>query len=220
MGRNLLLSNAAGCTLGLALVCGLPGIETSIATQDCVGASETRDERAGKDKCARDAQRDLADGFRRADMPGRGPHMGHGHRGRHGMHLPQRHHTYMSGNVPAEFRKPENTVGYTVQAIANGARIYSDQCAQCHGKKGEGDGPAARYLDPPPSSLSFTVNHHIGSDGFLLWSIALGGKAFDTQMPAFDGVLTRSQMWEVIAYMRAGFPELKKESSGHEGKQR
>lgn len=146
--------------------------------------------------------------------PGMGPGLGPGHKGHGRLHLRQRHHTFMSGNVPQEYLGPENPVGFTVEAIVSGAKIYADQCAQCHGDKGEGDGPVAQYLDPPPASLAFTVNRHIGTDGFLLWSIERGGEQFESQMPAFEDILSRSQIWEVIAYMRAGFPASNPKAKG------
>lgn len=42
----------------------------------------------------------------------------------------------------------------TVPDIARGAALYQQQCAACHGVSGNGDGPAAAQLDPPP--IAFT----------------------------------------------------------------
>ena len=33
-----------------------------------------------------------------------------------------------------------------------------------------------------------------------------GGDPFGTEMPAFKDRLTEEQIWQIIAYMRAGFP--------------
>lgn len=38
--------------------------------------------------------------------------------------------------------------------LSRGAAFYVEQCASCHGKKGAGDGPAAKGLEPPP--VAFT----------------------------------------------------------------
>jgi high-affinity iron transporter len=38
--------------------------------------------------------------------------------------------------------------------IAQGAALYAEQCASCHGVNGRGDGPTARGLEPPP--IAFT----------------------------------------------------------------
>ncbi|GGE04731.1 Cytochrome c [Gemmobacter megaterium] len=37
---------------------------------------------------------------------------------------------------------------------ANGARLYADYCAACHGSGGKGDGPAAEGLRPAPADLT------------------------------------------------------------------
>ena len=37
---------------------------------------------------------------------------------------------------------------------ANGARLYADYCAACHGPTGKGDGPGAEGLKPRPADLT------------------------------------------------------------------
>jgi mono/diheme cytochrome c family protein len=91
--------------------------------------------------------------------------------------------------------------------IDEGARIYSQRCAGCHGKRGLGDGDAPRSLLPSPALLAFMIQRPIAVDEYLLWSIAEGGKQFETEMPAFKDTLNREDIWKIIAYMRAGFPE-------------
>ena len=36
--------------------------------------------------------------------------------------------------------------------IERGAKVYKEYCVQCHGKKGGGDGPGAKGLDPKPAA--------------------------------------------------------------------
>lgn len=36
------------------------------------------------------------------------------------------------------------------QVLKHGANLYRQQCAACHGVTGDGQGPAARHLNPPP----------------------------------------------------------------------
>ena len=66
--------------------------------------------------------------------------------------------------------------------------------------------PAPRSLLPSPALLAFIIQRPISVDEYLLWSIAEGGKQFDTEMPAFKTILTRDEIWQIIGYMRAGFP--------------
>jgi mono/diheme cytochrome c family protein len=54
-------------------------------------------------------------------------------------------------------------------AAARGARLYAQHCAACHGEKGNGDGPAARFLNPRPRNF--------GEGKFRLVTTADGGPA-------------------------------------------
>jgi mono/diheme cytochrome c family protein len=38
----------------------------------------------------------------------------------------------------------------TQRHLLHGQQVYLNQCAGCHGVTGDGQGPAARFLDPPP----------------------------------------------------------------------
>jgi mono/diheme cytochrome c family protein len=118
-----------------------------------------------------------------------------------------RHYTFMHYGVPTEYHGAKSTVGNSKGVIDEGARIYSQRCAGCHGKRGLGDGDAPRSLLPSPALLAFMIQRPIAVDEYLLWSIAEGGKQFETEMPAFKDTLNRGDIWKIIAYMRAGFPE-------------
>lgn len=50
-------------------------------------------------------------------------------------------------------------VAACVQAVSmpdagEGAAIYAENCAQCHGASGKGDGPWAAAMTPPPADLT------------------------------------------------------------------
>ena len=70
--------------------------------------------------------------------------------------------------------------------------VYAQKCASCHGRQGLGDGDAPRSLLPSPALLAFMIQRPISVDEYLLWSIAEGGKQFDTEMPAFKNILSRA----------------------------
>jgi mono/diheme cytochrome c family protein len=40
----------------------------------------------------------------------------------------------------------------------------------------------------------------------MYWAVAEGGKAFESEMPAFKDKLARKDIWAVVAYVRAGLP--------------
>lgn len=118
----------------------------------------------------------------------------------------RRHRTYMHDGVPKAYEGAVSTVQPTGETIATGRRLYDQHCASCHGAKGLGDGEAAKGLTPSPALLAYMIERPIAVDEFLLWSISDGGVAFSTAMPAFKDVLSKDEIWQIIAFMRAGFP--------------
>jgi mono/diheme cytochrome c family protein len=114
--------------------------------------------------------------------------------------------TYMQYGVQTEYQGAASTVGNSKEVVEAGGRLYAERCASCHGKEGLGNGDAPRSLLPSPALLAYMIQRPISVDEYLLWSIAEGGKQFDTEMPAFKGTLAREDIWRIIAYMRAGFP--------------
>lgn len=123
-----------------------------------------------------------------------------------------RHTTYMHYGVPAEYDGAKSSVTSGAETTAAGAALYARHCAACHGRNGMGDGDAENALSPSPALLAYMIRRPISVDEYLLWTIADGGAQFQSQMPAFKDNLARTEIWQVIAYMRAGFPEVGSES--------
>lgn len=65
-----------------------------------------------------------------------------------------------------------------------GAAIYQAQCASCHGAQGQGDGPAAAGMNPPPIAFTDRARARERSLFSLHQSITRGVEG--TPMPAFD----------------------------------
>jgi mono/diheme cytochrome c family protein len=119
----------------------------------------------------------------------------------------QRHWTYMHTSIPSDYLGARSTVKNTVENIAAGGALYAEHCSKCHGKGGLGDGEAGKALSPSPALLAWMIQRPMAVDEYLLWTISEGGEAFGTAMPSFKGTLSREQIWKIVAYMRAGFPE-------------
>ncbi|MBV8119967.1 MAG: copper homeostasis membrane protein CopD, partial [Alphaproteobacteria bacterium] len=99
---------------------------------------------------------------------------------------------------PTTFYAPAEA--YAADSIERGARLYSENCALCHGAGGKGDGPAAATLPNRPADL--TAPHLFAhTDGDLFWWVS-NGKA-NGAMPGFSGVLTAAARWDVINFVRA-----------------
>ncbi len=104
--------------------------------------------------------------------------------------------------VPAEYRDLTNPVGTEPQAAEAGKTVYATYCSACHGELGAGDGPASSGLNPAPKNLA--ANEDSLSDGYLFWRISQGGlsEPFNSTMPAWENVITETEIWQVVTYLR------------------
>jgi mono/diheme cytochrome c family protein len=125
-----------------------------------------------------------------------------------GMMSMVRHRYFMMYGIPLQYRNLRNPVQATEENIKEGGRLYSAQCALCHGSRGYGDGPGGKNLYPLPANISLAVRMPIATDSYLFWTISDGGKVLQTAMPAFKEVLSPFQIWKVILYLRAGLPAI------------
>lgn len=124
----------------------------------------------------------------------------------------QRHWTFMHDGVPKTYQGAQSPLKPTTVDITEGGTLYAENCVSCHGKTGMGDGEAGESLTPSPALLAWMIQRPVAVDEYLMWTIAEGGAEFKTAMPAFKGTLERDQIWKIIAYMRAGFPDVDKKA--------
>jgi mono/diheme cytochrome c family protein len=54
---------------------------------------------------------------------------------------------------PTTESAPDGSSASREELLAMGARLYGSYCVQCHGEKGGGDGPAAKFLQPKPRNF-------------------------------------------------------------------
>lgn len=118
-----------------------------------------------------------------------------------------RHWVFMNYGLPEAYRGARNPLLASVETIAAGAETYRAYCQECHGPRGLGDGDAAKSLAPSPAVLARIVEDPTAIDGYLMWAISDGGDAFESDMPAYKALLTEAEIWRIVAYMRAGFPD-------------
>ena len=117
-----------------------------------------------------------------------------------------RHWTFMHSGIPLEYRGQRSPFQLAPDVVQSGGMFYQRECAECHGVQGMGDGESAKALNPSPALLAYMIQTPMSVDEYLMWSIAEGGKAFGTDMPAFKDKLESDDIWKIIAFMRAGFP--------------
>lgn len=121
----------------------------------------------------------------------------------------ERHREFMQAGVPLEYRSRRNPHPQAQMIIDAGGKLYNLHCASCHGSKGSGDGDAGKDLTPSPAFLAYLVKRPRSVDEYLLWTISEGGAQFGSEMPTFKETLTEQQIWQIVTYMRADFPDVR-----------
>jgi hypothetical protein len=95
--------------------------------------------------------------------------------------------------------------GISEDVYEGGAKVYRAECASCHGTPGH-DVKSAKYMYPvaPPLWKKHAKGNVVGvSDdepGETYWKVANGIRL--TGMPAFDHLLTDTQMWQVTLLLK------------------
>ncbi|HUL50273.1 MAG TPA: FTR1 family protein [Gemmatimonadales bacterium] len=89
---------------------------------------------------------------------------------------------------------------------ARAVAVYTEQCIQCHGAAGRGDGPKGRHLTGPPAAdLGDEAELHDVSPQDMYRKIAIG--VAGTGMPEYAEALSAEDRWALTAYImtfRAG----------------
>jgi mono/diheme cytochrome c family protein len=110
--------------------------------------------------------------------------------------------------IPEEAKQKKNPLQPSPAALHAARDLYLENCANCHGDKGRGDGPESKMHDPLPADLSnYEFNSKL-TDGEIFYQISEGRKP----MPAYKRRLTEEQRWELVMLVRAfaGKSEAKK----------
>jgi mono/diheme cytochrome c family protein len=98
--------------------------------------------------------------------------------------------------------------------ILLGQRIYAEHCASCHGANLEGQPdwqtrrPDGRLPAPPHDATGHTW-HHSTAQLIELTRKGVAGlvPGYESDMPAFEGVLTDAEIAAVIAYIASTWPQ-------------
>jgi mono/diheme cytochrome c family protein len=87
------------------------------------------------------------------------------------------------------------------QIMEQGKNLYTDQCQSCHGAEGKGDGPAARFLDPPARDLSQGAWQHATDGTVEAVAAVIKNGIDDTGMTPFEGTLSDDEISAVATYV-------------------
>jgi mono/diheme cytochrome c family protein len=106
---------------------------------------------------------------------------------------------------PDEAKEPVLVEHLDRQHLAQGREVYTRQCAGCHGTTGNGQGPAAMYLNPPPrdyqlGKFKFTSTPRGGKPRRADLTRIIRGGAKGTSMPTFRW-MPQEELEAVIDYV-------------------
>ena len=104
------------------------------------------------------------------------------------------------------------------RALALGRTTYAQDCAACHGPNLEGQPnwkeplPSGRMPAPPHDATGHTW-HHSDEELFTITKKGISAivPGYESDMPAFEGVLTDEEIRAVLAYIKSTWPERERE---------
>jgi len=111
---------------------------------------------------------------------------------------------FRGGEIKVDLSGPRPEV--TQKLLWEGRQVYERTCAACHGLKGDGKGPNAKYLISKPRDFTLgvfkfrsTPSGSLPTDEDLFITISKGLRG-TAMLPWFN--LTKRQKWAVIAYIK------------------
>lgn len=113
---------------------------------------------------------------------------------------------WLHNQVPPVWRPMPNPYPASTESLRRGRRIYQEFCIGCHGILGDGNGPAGRFLRPPPLNFTILGKHlldkrYIG--GLFYYQIMNG--ITGTAMPYFKRHLESEKIWDVSNFIAVNF---------------
>jgi mono/diheme cytochrome c family protein len=99
--------------------------------------------------------------------------------------------------VPVQDAREPNPVKPTPESVAEGKRIYSYDCASCHGMNGDGKTGVAEDLKVPDLTDPARQKDH--TDGEIFYIIKNG----HGDMPAEGNRVKTEQLWDLVNYVRS-----------------
>ncbi len=105
--------------------------------------------------------------------------------------------TALSASVARHAPTQPNPIAPTEANLLDGARLYRDKCADCHGRP---DNPVSDYgasLNPPPPQFMQAHPRLPENQDFYLIKYGVRRSA----MPAWGHIMADSEIWQVVTFL-------------------
>jgi mono/diheme cytochrome c family protein len=101
-------------------------------------------------------------------------------------------------HTQAQDARAGNPVAPTEASIARGRELFQQNCIQCHGVDGRGDGPQAADLNPAPTDFRLHLPLHTDPQFYAFIEKGYPGSA----MPAFGDTFSEEDIWNLVNFLR------------------
>jgi mono/diheme cytochrome c family protein len=117
--------------------------------------------------------------------------------------------------IPEEFKRLKNPLQPSDSILKAARDLYREECAQCHGEHGKGDGAESKMHSPAPADLTDAGRMNGVTDGEIFYQITVGRRP----MPSFKNRTTQDQRWQLTLLVRsfsqgATVPDRKPDDAG------
>jgi mono/diheme cytochrome c family protein len=105
--------------------------------------------------------------------------------------------TAIHASVARHAPEVKNPIPSTDTNLLDGARLYRDKCADCHGRPDNPESDYGRSFYPPAPQF-MKVRPHL-SDNQTFYIIRCGVRR--TAMPAWGKIMADSEIWQVVTFL-------------------
>ncbi len=109
------------------------------------------------------------------------------------------HEGHKRKNAPASAKKLKNPLTATDENIAAGRKLFTQNCASCHGEDGKSQTDIVKAMKVKPTDLTGKAMQGI-TDGEIYWVVTNGIKS--AKMPAFKSKASDEERWQMTLYVK------------------